>query len=99
MGKVLSNAVNYAGSAHVYVSKEKFRIKIYVDDNGPGIPENQIEAVLKPFVRLESSRNRDTGGTGLGLSISATILHTEGGQLEIENRESGGLRVILTLAL
>ena len=62
-----------------------------VGDRGPGIPEDKLEAVLQPFVRLENSRSRETGGTGLGLAIAQQLAEAAGGVLKLRNREGGGL--------
>lgn len=70
---------------------------IAVCDNGPGIPEAYLDAVLQPFYRLENSRNRDTGGTGLGLAIAAHLANQMQGTLKLRNREQGGLAVSLRL--
>lgn len=94
---VVSNAIKYADSAQISMSQTSTHYKIHVDDDGPGIPEEQLSRAIEPFVRLESSRNRDTGGTGLGLSITETILHTEGGTLSLSNCETKGLRVTLSI--
>ena len=67
-------------------------------DRGPGIPEDQLEAVLQPFFRLEQSRNRGTGGTGLGLAIAQQLSHAIGATLELSNREDGGLAAQITMA-
>ena len=70
---------------------------ILVSDDGPGIPADDMERMFDPFVRGESSRNRDTGGIGLGLAIARTIMRAHGGDLKLENREEGGLDARLTL--
>ncbi|MDH3282125.1 MAG: ATP-binding protein [Gammaproteobacteria bacterium] len=72
-------------------------LQIIVADEGPGIPEHQLEHVFEPFVRLEPSRSRETGGVGLGLSIDRDIARAHGGDLMLRNRDSGGLEVVLTL--
>ncbi|OWQ44451.1 two-component sensor histidine kinase [Roseateles noduli] len=73
------------------------RLTIAVLDRGPGIPEEQLQAVFKPFHRLETSRNRDTGGTGLGLAIALQLATAMGGSLSLHNRTDGGLEARLTL--
>ena len=55
-----------------------------------------MEKVFKPFVRLEQSRNKDTGGVGLGLAIARSIVRSHGGDILLQNRPAGGLRVVLT---
>ena len=61
--------------------------------------EDQLEAVFEPFVRLEASRNRDTGGVGLGLAIARTIIQAHGGNIKLCNRFGGGLNAIVHLPL
>lgn len=70
---------------------------IIITDSGPGIPEQQLEAVFEPFYRLETSRSRETGGTGLGLSIARNIALSHGGDLQLVNSPEGGLKAILSL--
>ncbi len=74
-------------------------ITIWVDDDGPGIPQESLEAVLEPFVRLDSARGRDTVGFGLGLSIVVKTIENEGGSLRLSNRREGGLRAEIILPL
>jgi signal transduction histidine kinase len=73
------------------------RLRICVRDEGPGIPEAELERVFEPFQRLEGSRNRGTGGTGLGLTIARNIAQAHGGELVLRNRAEGGLEAVLTL--
>jgi len=68
-----------------------------VRDAGPGIPQDQMEAVFEPFVRLENSRNRATGGVGLGLAIARDAATQCGGVLTLENGQEGGLIARLAL--
>ena len=70
---------------------------ITIDDDGPGIPDDQLEEVFKPFVRLETSRSRETGGAGLGLAIARSIVLAHGGTLTLANRPGGGLRAEIRL--
>ncbi|WAC62838.1 HAMP domain-containing sensor histidine kinase [Pseudoxanthomonas sp. SL93] len=95
---LIDNALAYAGSAETRVRLlDGGRICIDVLDRGPGVPEDQLEAVKQPFHRLEASRNRSTGGTGLGLAIAQQLTHALGGELVLANREGGGLRATLLL--
>ncbi len=94
---LIENARRYGGGADVWWSAEDSDLKIYVDDQGPGIAEAQIEHVFEPYVRLEQSRSRATGGTGLGLSIARSIVLEHGGTLDLQNRDGGGLRACITL--
>lgn len=71
--------------------------RVIVEDEGPGIPDADLERVFEPFTRLEASRSRETGGVGLGLSIARSILRAHGGDVTLENRPEGGLRATATL--
>ncbi len=68
---------------------------VCVEDNGPGLPEGQLETVFQPFQRGEHSRNRTTGGSGLGLGIARAIARAHGASLRLENRPKGGLAAII----
>ena len=70
-----------------------------IDDNGPGIPPEQREDVFRPFVRLEQSRNRQTGGVGLGLTIARDVARAHGGDLTLSDSPMGGLRAKLRLPI
>lgn len=96
---LVENAVRYGGSARARVRIDAQTAIVDIDDDGPGIPEDQLTEVLKPFVRLEASRNRDTGGHGLGLTIARAIAERHGGMLTLANRPEGGLRVSLRLPI
>ncbi|WP_040693410.1 ATP-binding protein, partial [Pseudaminobacter salicylatoxidans] len=73
------------------------RIVLTIDDDGPGIPQDHMEKVFRPFTRVEGSRNRQTGGFGLGLTIARNTARSFGGDVVLENRAGGGLRTTLTL--
>lgn len=97
IGNILENAVRYGKRARVTLADTKAGPVITIDDDGPGIPADRLEDVFKPFVRLETSRSRETGGVGLGLSIARSIILANGGDLKLANRPSGGLRVEIRL--
>ena len=97
LSNLIDNAVKYGGRVWVELREEDGRRVIQIDDDGPGIPEGQLEKVFEPFFRLEASRNRETGGTGLGLSVARTIVHAHGGTLHLSNRTEGGLRALIRL--
>ena len=78
-------------------NREVEHIMVRIRDAGPGLPEDQWEAVFDPFFRLEASRSRDTGGTGLGLTIARNIAENHGGTLTLRNHPDGGLEVTLQL--
>lgn len=99
LSNVIENAFNYGSEAFVKLVETDSHIIIYVKDRGPGIPESQLDVVFKPFIRLESSRNRNTGGTGLGLSIARNLIHGHGGTLDLSNHTDGGLLVTISLPI
>ncbi|QIQ87297.1 ATP-binding protein [Erythrobacter sp.] len=88
---LVSNAVRYGGGAKVTLRREGGAAVIAVEDEGPGIPADRIEAMMEPFARGEASRNRATGGAGLGLTLARSIAEAEGGSLSLANRAEGGL--------
>ena len=89
----MSNAKRFAKNCQVTAKIIDETIEIIVDDDGEGIDENQRENVLRPFYRIENSRNKKTGGSGLGLSITNNILLSHGGNLELLDSPMGGLRI------
>lgn len=94
---LIDNALKYGGRARVQVDDAASEVRIDIEDDGPGIPEAEMERVLAPFVRLEPSRNQDTGGFGLGLTIAHSIVAGHGGALALANRPQGGLNVSVRL--
>jgi signal transduction histidine kinase len=94
---LIDNAVKYAGAARVAVTGDGERIIVDVMDRGAGIPQAQLGKVQEPFVRLEASRSRETGGSGLGITLSRAAARVHGGDLELSNREDGGLCARLCL--
>lgn len=95
---LMENAIKYAGATQVRCRKEADRLIIEVSDQGPGIPEDQLDRVFDPFFRLESSRNRDTGGTGLGLAIARQIVQAHGGSITLQNTRPG-LKAVVSIPL
>ena len=94
---LIENAVKYGKSATVSVEARAHDVAIVVADEGPGIPAHRLDDVFKPFTRLETSRNRDTGGIGLGLALACTIVREAGGDIVLANRPEGGLAATITL--
>lgn len=97
LSNLIDNAVKYGGSVRVGLQADDGSRVIQIEDDGPGIPEADLQRVLEPFFRLEASRCRETGGTGLGLSVAQTIVHAHGGTLTLNNRPEGGLRAQVRL--
>jgi signal transduction histidine kinase len=94
---LIDNAVRYGGEARIALGGDDRNIVVTIDDKGPGIPDEQLDRVFRPFYRLDSSRSRDTGGTGLGLAVARTVFHAHGGDVLLSNRNGTGLRATVTL--
>jgi two-component system osmolarity sensor histidine kinase EnvZ len=94
-----ANAARFGSKVDITGTRRKKAVEIVVDDNGPGIPADQREDVFRPFVRLETSRNRQTGGVGLGLTIARDVARAHGGDLVLQDSPSGGLRARLRLPI
>jgi two-component system osmolarity sensor histidine kinase EnvZ len=97
---LIQNAQRYGGDTPVELALEcgKAMVRVIVRDSGPGIPDDQLEKVFRPFYRLESSRSQATGGTGLGLAIVRQLAETNGWKVTLQNRpQGGGLEAVLEL--
>ncbi len=94
---LVGNAIRYGGRATIKLEDTANLLTIRVLDDGPGIPEEELEQAFEPFFRGEASRSRETGGSGLGLGIARNIARAHGGDLVLRNRPEGGLEAILTL--
>ena len=94
---LLDNAVKYGKAASVAIQTTPKTIDIIIDDDGPGIPEQELSRVFDPFYRLEESRSRETGGVGLGLAIAQSIVQAHRGELVLSNKPTGGLRARIAL--
>ncbi|RRS02717.1 HAMP domain-containing protein [Aquabacterium soli] len=101
VGNLVDNALKFAGaaelSAQAVATQGAAVVQIVVRDRGPGVPVGQLARITEPFVRLEASRNADTGGSGLGLAIAQRLAQALGGRLSLRNRDGGGLEALLTL--
>lgn len=85
------NARVYAGALEIRMIQSAEGLEIFFEDRGPGLPEEQLEAVFDAFYRGDPSRNRETGGSGLGLTIARALLCAQGATLSLSNRPEGGL--------
>ena len=96
-GNLIDNTIKY--SANVYISLRKLNnnILIIVDDDGPGIPENERENVFKPFYKIDKSRGDSKSSVGLGLSIASDIVKSHGGNIKLETSPTNGLRIKVIL--
>lgn len=97
LANLIGNAVKFAGAARVTAEVHEGRPIVRVEDEGAGLPPDELEAVFEPFHRGEKSRNRDTGGTGLGLTVARQAARAHGGDVIIRNRPGGGLEAVLTV--
>ena len=96
IGNLLSNAQKYCASkVRISVCLIGNECSIIIDDDGPGIPEDNREGIFEPFKRLDNSRTRATGGYGLGLAIVKQIAEWHGGSIHIQNSPLGGARFVL----
>lgn len=100
LSNIVSNAIKY--SNHIWITldkKSEKELEITIEDNGPGIDDDKFEEVFRPFYRVESSRNSETGGIGLGMPIAMDIVHSHGGEIWLEKSPQGGLAVHITLPI
>lgn len=96
VSNLVSNAFRHAQNVELSISHVDGWLKVIVDDDGPGMPENRREDVFKPFVRLDEARTQDSGGTGgLGLAIARDIARSHGGDIALEDSPLGGLRATI----
>jgi signal transduction histidine kinase len=99
IANLVVNACRYGARARARVRREGRRAVVEVDDDGPGLPEGELERVFEPFHRADRSRGRGTGGVGLGLAVVRAVVLAHGGEVVLENRREGGLRARVTLPL
>ena len=98
LSNLLRNAQKYAAaSIRLSAVREGGRLLIAVEDDGPGIPEEERDRIFEPFYRLDRSRDRATGGFGLGLSIARKAVLLHGGSLTVEDSDLGGARFVIAL--
>ena len=97
LSNLMQNAVRYGTYVHVRATSNHGQVWIAIDDDGPGVPEGERDAVFKPFYRLDASRRPSTGGVGLGLTIARDIVLGHGGDIELTEAPEGGLRVLIRL--
>ncbi|HKJ61962.1 MAG TPA: ATP-binding protein [Hyphomicrobiales bacterium] len=94
---IVENAVIHGKRARVTLNGPGDEAWIMVEDDGPGIPEDHMQQIFRPFVRMDTARSTETGGIGLGLAIARSIVRGHGGDITVENREEGGLRATIKL--
>jgi signal transduction histidine kinase len=91
------NAIRYGERARLTLTTDVNSIRIRIEDDGPGIPQEKLEEVFEPFTRLEISRNPDTGGVGLGLAVARSCVRAHGGDVILSNMAEHGLRAEIIL--
>ncbi|MDM7985596.1 MAG: ATP-binding protein [Maricaulis sp.] len=94
---LIGNATSFGDTVRVTVKRAGSRIEMSVEDNGPGIPEDQYDEALKPFNRLDESRNQNRKGVGLGLAIARDVARNHGGEMRLGRSDLGGLKATLSL--
>ncbi len=99
VSNLLDNAVKYGKFAHVILEAKNKKAIISIIDGGPGLPDDQLEAVFQPFKRIEHSRSRNSGGTGLGLTIARIIAEKHKGSVKLRNIGAADLGLIATIEL
>jgi signal transduction histidine kinase len=94
---LIENAVKYGRRAELHLTATPKECVITIEDDGPGIPESELENVFRPFYRVEPSRSSLTGGTGLGLTVARSVVRGHGGETMLSNRAERGLRQTVVL--
>jgi len=94
---VIQNGLTYGDKVYVKVHKGNKKALIVIEDDGPGIPENQYKNVFKPFFRLDKSRSLNQSGVGLGLAIVEDIINSHGGNIQLGKSKFNGLVVKISL--
>ena len=94
---LIDNGLAYGEKVDILTKKTMQSIIIIIDDDGPGIPENEHQNVMKPFYRIDKSRSQNKSGVGLGLSIANDIIRSHGGSISLEKSPLNGLRARVSL--
>ena len=96
---IIQNGLTYGNKVYVNVQKGNKRALVTIEDDGPGIPEDQYKNVFKPFFRLDKSRSLNQSGVGLGLAIVEDIINSHGGNIQLGKSEYNGLQIKISLPL
>ncbi len=94
---IIQNGLIYGNKVNVDVQKGNNRAFVVIEDDGPGIPEDQYKNVFKPFFRLDKSRSLNQSGVGLGLAIVEDIINSHGGNIQLGRSKYNGLYVKISL--
>ena len=99
INNLLDNALKYGKKVNLDLSKKNTNIFIKIEDDGPGIPQNEYENVFKPFYKIDKGRTESKSSVGLGLSIASDIIRSHGGNIKLEKSTLGGLGLKIFLPL
>ena len=94
---LIENSIKYGNKLNIELSKKKVNLIIKVEDDGPGIPENEYENVFKPFYKIDKGRADSKSSVGLGLSIASDIVRSHGGNIRLNKSSLNGLEVKIFL--
>tara|TARA_B100001093_G_scaffold314092_1_gene299683 strand:- start:286 stop:789 length:504 start_codon:yes stop_codon:yes gene_type:complete len=94
---IIQNGLTYGSNVFVDIQKKNSRALVIIEDDGPGIPEDQYKNVFKPFFRLDKSRSLNQAGVGLGLAIVEDIIISHGGSIQLGKSKLNGLQVKIFL--
>ncbi len=97
LANLVDNACRYARWVGITATRQGHHVEIAVEDDGPGIPQQQRDAILQPFARVDRSRSRQTGGLGLGMTIARDVILGHGGDMVLGESSRGGLKALLRL--
>ncbi|HYH71519.1 MAG TPA: ATP-binding protein, partial [Methyloceanibacter sp.] len=99
IANLVNNAARFARRVEVVACRRDRWLVIEVDDDGPGIPEDEWDNVFRPFYRIDNARNQDSGSTGLGLAIARDIARIHGGDIALSQSSLGGLKAVLSVPI
>tara|TARA_B100000963_G_scaffold349699_1_gene359055 strand:- start:2846 stop:3883 length:1038 start_codon:yes stop_codon:yes gene_type:complete len=94
---IIQNGLTYGNKVDIFIQKGNKRTLVIIEDDGPGIPEDQYKNVFKPFFRLDKSRSLNKSGVGLGLAIVEDIINSHGGTIQLGKSKHNGLQVKVSL--
>ena len=97
INNLIENSLKYGKKIEVKIEKNQDNIMISISDDGPGIPENEYENILKPFYKIDKSRSETKSSVGLGLSIASDIIRSHGGDIKFSKSKYSGLEVSISL--
>ena len=97
VNNLIDNAIKYGNTVDVELTKNNTNLFIKIEDDGPGIPENEYDNVFKPFYKIDKGRAETKSSVGLGLSIASDIIRSHGGNIKLENSSLNGLGVKIFL--